>query len=71
MLRRVGAEEKKYYIRVVLRYPTLEEALMRLKTHHVSASLAIFTSCTDKGIYRGPMNKGSKYIGEHEVVMIY
>ncbi|CAN6929624.1 unnamed protein product [Brassica oleracea] len=70
LARGVGADEKRYYISEVLRFPTLEAALMRLKTHPVGATLAMFTGCTDEGIYRGPMKEGSEYMGDHEVVMI-
>ncbi|XP_048616960.1 uncharacterized protein LOC125588976 [Brassica napus] len=58
LARGVGADEKRYYISEVLRFPTLEAALMRLKTHPVGATLAMFTGCTDEGIYRGPMKEG-------------
>ncbi|CAN7128342.1 unnamed protein product [Brassica rapa subsp. narinosa] len=70
LARGVGADEKRYYISEVLRFPTLEAALMRLKTHPVGATLAMFTGCTDEGIYRGPMKEGSEYMGDHEVVMV-
>ncbi|KAF3520563.1 hypothetical protein DY000_02061125 [Brassica cretica] len=70
LARGVGADEKRYYISEVLRFPTLEAALMRLKTHPVGATLAMFSGCTDEGIYRGPMKEGSEYMGDHEVVMI-
>ncbi|KAH0873675.1 hypothetical protein HID58_071037, partial [Brassica napus] len=36
LARGVGADEKRYYISEVLRFPTLEAALMRLKTHPTS-----------------------------------
>ncbi|KAF3524627.1 hypothetical protein F2Q69_00048756 [Brassica cretica] len=70
LARGVGADEKRYYISEVVRFSTLEAALMRLKTHPVGATLAMFTGCTDEGIYRGPMKEGSEYMGDHEVVMI-
>ncbi|CDY35024.1 BnaC06g13620D [Brassica napus] len=74
LARGVGADEKRYYISEVLRFPTLEAALMRLKTHPVGATLAIYRSrdqTLDLRLIRLPPSiKGSEYMGDHEVVMI-
>lgn len=64
------SEGIKYGIRNIFRYPTLRDALVRLKTHPVIAALICFEGWDNtNGIYRGPYHGGS-YMGKHTVILI-
>lgn len=63
--------EDRYFITRVFHYHTLTEALKRLKTHPVGASLAMFSGWEERNkVYRGPLKKNSAYDGDHNVVML-
>ncbi|KAG2269348.1 hypothetical protein Bca52824_063903 [Brassica carinata] len=63
-------EEDLYRITDVFKYETMEQALVRLKSHPVAAKLTLFEGWSSDRIYRGPSKKGAGYIGEHEVLML-
>lgn len=62
--------ENSYYVKRVSKYQTLAEALERLKTHPVVASLATFSGWEDREVYRGPLKEGYEFDGSHEVLML-
>ncbi|CAH8391351.1 unnamed protein product [Eruca vesicaria subsp. sativa] len=62
--------EKMYHITDVFKYETMEQALVRLKSHPVAAKLTLFDGWKSDRIYRGPIKKGAEYKGEHEVLML-
>ncbi|CAL9216399.1 unnamed protein product [Arabidopsis halleri] len=65
-------EEKKHYIDEIFSYDTLEQALVRLRSHPVGASLILFEGWDQPGIiYRGPTKEGpNEYKGLHDVLML-
>ncbi|CAH2079856.1 unnamed protein product [Thlaspi arvense] len=63
-------EEELFKISAMYRYNTIEEALVRLRTHPVGATLYCFEGWDDaEKIYRGPYNDGAKLEGVHAVIM--
>lgn len=58
----------------VYKYNTIEEALVRLKTHPVAAGLVCFDGWNKPGTYRGPDcgldERGRKYKDDHAVLMM-
>lgn len=68
--RRIGNQEKKCKIKDLFRYDSLQNALIRLRSHPVAAGLACFEGWSDPKIYRGPLKEGAKYEGEHNVAML-
>ncbi|XP_020866691.1 uncharacterized protein LOC9327581 [Arabidopsis lyrata subsp. lyrata] len=63
-------EDKLHKITGIFKYPTLEEALVRLRTHPVGATLLGFDGWDGDQIYRGPCSKKAKLAGLHAVIMI-
>ncbi|KAF3486693.1 hypothetical protein F2Q69_00056721 [Brassica cretica] len=62
--------ERTFKIKEVYRYKTLEQALQRLKTHTVSATLLCYKGWTKKKqLYIGPRER-SGMVGLHEVIML-
>ena len=52
-----------------MNYETLNQALVRLRTHPVGATLYEFKGWDGPGIYRGPMKEGAEIEGLHAVIM--
>ncbi|KAG5394954.1 hypothetical protein IGI04_024917, partial [Brassica rapa subsp. trilocularis] len=50
-------------------YETLDQALVRLRTHPVGATLYGFKGWDGPGIYRGPMKEDAEIEGLHAVIM--
>ncbi|CAA7042192.1 unnamed protein product [Microthlaspi erraticum] len=61
----VSSEEKFFKIKEVYRYFELKDALVRLKTHAVGATLICFKGWEEEGIYMGP-----KENAPHQVTML-
>ncbi|EFH60248.1 hypothetical protein ARALYDRAFT_899939 [Arabidopsis lyrata subsp. lyrata] len=59
-------------IKNVYRYKQLKDALKRLRTHPVTATLICFEGWQNPGIYKGPYSgpQPPYYMGEHQVVML-
>lgn len=68
--RLLDPEEKMYKITDVFKYETLEQALVRLKSHPVAATLVLFDDWYEPEIYRGPLKQGAGFVGLHQVLMI-
>lgn len=65
----IAVNEKRYRIKEVYKYETLQQALVRLKTHTVAATLLCYDGWEDAGLYTGPRENASM-VGEHEVLML-
>lgn len=65
----IEAAEKRYRIKEVYKYETLQQALVRLKTHTVAATLLCYEGWEDPGLYTGP-GENAHMVGEHEVIML-
>ncbi|CAA7028348.1 unnamed protein product [Microthlaspi erraticum] len=63
--------EDRYYVRRVFEYQTLADALERLRTHPVTASLACYKGWEEKKVYRGPLNQDAELEGSHQVLMLH
>lgn len=63
-------EERLHKVDEIFRYKTLEQALVRLRSHPVGATLVLFDDWFEPEIYRGPLKQGAKLVALNEVVMI-
>lgn len=71
VVRELDENEECFKISKILKYQTLEDALVRLRSRPVAATLITFTGWTDSGIYRGPCKeKGATFEGYHSVLMV-
>lgn len=61
----------RYYVRRIFRYQTLGEALERLRTHAVTATLSCYSGWEERKVYRGPLKQGAKLEGTHQILMLH
>ncbi|CAH8391938.1 unnamed protein product [Eruca vesicaria subsp. sativa] len=66
---KIKSGELTFQIKEVYKYETLEQALERLKTHTVAASLLCYEGWDDEGLYSGLTEKACLE-GIHEVIML-
>lgn len=64
----VEGEDMRIKITEIYRYKTLDQALKRLHTHPVGATLYAFEGKFESGIYCGPCREGAKLLDYHGVI---